>query len=157
MSTVTLSGRKVTLCFMVLTITGTPEKRQGNSGRTGRAQTRFARAPLTSPVPSRSMGAMGIAPGIRTMGAAVALLGLLAACAGAPTRRVEGYSPAVGEKAADTARSMIGRPYKFAGDTPAGFDCSGLVRYSYLTAGMDLPHGTRSLMSITRSVGIGSA
>jgi cell wall-associated NlpC family hydrolase len=103
------------------------------------------------------MGAMGIKAGIRTMGAAVALLGLLAACAGAPARRVEGYTPAVGEKAADTAQSMIGRPYKFTGDTPAGFDCSGLVRYSYLTAGMDLPHGTKVLMTITRSVGIGSA
>ena len=103
------------------------------------------------------MGLMGIAAGIRTTGAAVALLGLLAACTSAPTRRVEGYTPAVGEKAAVTAQSMIGRPYKFTGDTPAGFDCSGLVRYSYLTAGMDLPHGTKALMTITRSVGIGSA
>ncbi|HEY6009480.1 MAG TPA: C40 family peptidase, partial [Geobacteraceae bacterium] len=45
----------------------------------------------------------------------------------------------------------------FKGDTPSGFDCSGLVRYSYLTAGMDLPHGTGNLMKITRSVGLGSA
>jgi cell wall-associated NlpC family hydrolase len=40
---------------------------------------------------------------------------------------------------------MIGRPYKYRGDTPEGFDCSGLVRYSYLAAGMDLPHGTGPL------------
>lgn len=89
-------------------------------------------------------------------GMVLVLLSLaLAACAGAPVKRVEGYSPAAGEKAAATAQAMVGRPYKYTGDTPAGFDCSGLVRYSYLTAGVDLPHGTKALMSITRSVGGG--
>ena len=81
----------------------------------------------------------------------------LAGCVSAPTKHVSGYSASVGDKAADTALTMIGRPYKFTGDTPAGFDCSGLVRYSYLTAGMDLPHGTKSLMNITRSVGLRNA
>ena len=86
------------------------------------------------------------------------IAGMLAAgCGHTPVRRVEGYTPAAGDKAADTALAMIGRPYKFTGDTPAGFDCSGLVRYSYLMAGMDLPHGTKALMGITRSVGIKSA
>ena len=82
---------------------------------------------------------------------------LITGCASAPTKRVNGYSASVGDKAADTALTMIGRPYKFTGDTPAGFDCSGLVRYSYLTAGMDLPHGTKALMNITRSVGLRNA
>jgi len=47
---------------------------------------------------------------------------------------------------------MIGRPYKYQGDTPEGFDCSGLVRYSYLSAGLDLPHGTKSLISVTKLI-----
>ena len=86
------------------------------------------------------------------------VIGLLAAgCAAAPWKRVGGYSASAGEKAASTALSMIGRPYKYTGDTPAGFDCSGLVRYSYLTAGMDLPHGTSALKNITRSVGLKNA
>jgi peptidoglycan DL-endopeptidase CwlO len=38
---------------------------------------------------------------------------------------------------------MIGRPYQYKGESEAGFDCSGLVRYSYLAAGMDVPHGTK--------------
>ena len=86
------------------------------------------------------------------------ITGLLAACcAGAPSRPVPGYSASAGDKASETALAMVGRPYKFTGDTPAGFDCSGLVRYSYLTAGMDLPHGTKALMGITRSVGLKNA
>jgi len=82
---------------------------------------------------------------------------VLAGCASAPTKHVTGYSASVGEKAAQTALTMIGRPYKFTGDTPAGFDCSGLVRYSYLTAGMDVPHSTNALKNSTRSVGLKNA
>jgi murein DD-endopeptidase len=75
------------------------------------------------------------------------------ACAATqPARRIEGYSPSVGDKAAEIALTMVGRPYKFKGDSPAGFDCSGLVRYSYLAAGMDVPHGTRALMEGSRPI-----
>jgi cell wall-associated NlpC family hydrolase len=80
-----------------------------------------------------------------------------AGCAHAPVKPVEGYSLAAGEKAAHTALAMIGRPYKYRGETPAGFDCSGLVRYSYLTAGVSVPHGTDALRRVTRSVGLGGA
>jgi cell wall-associated NlpC family hydrolase len=79
----------------------------------------------------------------------------LVGCASAPVKRVTGYTPVIGEKAAHTAATMIGRPYKFKGDSPSGFDCSGLVRYSYLTAGLNVPHGTKQLKSATRSVDTG--
>lgn len=59
----------------------------------------------------------------------------------------------IGEQAAFTAVSMIGRPYMYKGDSPAGFDCSGLVQYSYQAAGLDVPHGTKALMNRTRSIG----
>ncbi len=77
---------------------------------------------------------------------------LASACASAPARPVTGYTPAMGEKAAETAVAMIGRPYKYKGDSPEGFDCSGLVRYSYLAAGLAAPHGTKSLRSVTHPV-----
>jgi len=38
---------------------------------------------------------------------------------------------------------MVGRPYHFGGASPSsGFDCSGLVHYSYRQAGLVLPHST---------------
>ncbi len=86
--------------------------------------------------------------------AAALSIGLLFACASAPVKPVIGYTPAIGEKAARTAVAMVGRPYKYRGDSPEGFDCSGLVRYSYLTAGLDVPHGTEQLLRTTRLVGM---
>ena len=38
-----------------------------------------------------------------------------------------------------TAASMIGQPYRFGGAAPGGFDCSGLVEYSAISAGIHLP------------------
>jgi murein DD-endopeptidase len=85
----------------------------------------------------------------------VSLLG--AGCASAPPSGSGRYSQSVGDRAADTALTMLDRPYEYRGETPKGFDCSGLVRYSYLRAGMDVPHGTRALLKRTRSVGRGEA
>ncbi|HEX7812020.1 MAG TPA: C40 family peptidase [Burkholderiales bacterium] len=72
----------------------------------------------------------------------------LAGCAGAPeepTRpAVVRASDETARKAVDYARDMVGKPYKYAGDTPAGFDCSGLVRYSYGKAGIRMPRDTQS-------------
>jgi cell wall-associated NlpC family hydrolase len=39
----------------------------------------------------------------------------------------------------DTARSMLGQPYRFGGATPGGFDCSGLVVYAADNAGIQMP------------------
>ena len=47
---------------------------------------------------------------------------------------------------------MVGRPYQYQGASPEGFDCSGLVRYSYLSAGLELPHGTAPLMKRTTPI-----
>ncbi len=77
---------------------------------------------------------------------------LVFACSSAPVMPVTDDNPSMGEKAAAAAVAMIGRPYKYKGDSPEGFDCSGLVRYSYLAAGLAVPHGTKSLRSVTHPV-----
>lgn len=38
-----------------------------------------------------------------------------------------------------TALSMKGRPYRYGGSTPAGFDCSGLIQYSFRKVGVPVP------------------
>src|SRR5258708_32126884 len=50
----------------------------------------------------------------------------------------------VAAKAIVYAKEMLGKPYKYAGDTPAGFDCSGLVKYSYGRAGISMPRDTQA-------------
>jgi cell wall-associated NlpC family hydrolase len=45
----------------------------------------------------------------------------------------------VGLKAVAVARKQIGKPYRYGGNGPGSFDCSGLVQYVYKKAGVRLP------------------
>jgi len=55
-------------------------------------------------------------------------------------------SPAATHPAVAVAERMIGIPYRFGGDSPQrGFDCSGLVYYSFRQAGMNAPRTTETL------------
>jgi murein DD-endopeptidase len=73
----------------------------------------------------------------------------LAGCASAP---ITSQNPAATDRAAALAAKMVGKPYKYGGASPSGFDCSGLVQYSFRHAGIALPHNTVQQRSATRLV-----
>ena len=51
---------------------------------------------------------------------------------------------ATGERVLEIARQFVGVPYRRGGASPAGFDCSGLVFFSYLQAGIRVPRSSAS-------------
>jgi murein DD-endopeptidase len=50
------------------------------------------------------------------------------------------------------AQQMVGKPYRYGGNTPRGFDCSGLVQYSYSQAGHAVPRSTTEQYSRARTI-----
>jgi cell wall-associated NlpC family hydrolase len=68
-----------------------------------------------------------------------------------PRRHVR-PAPDLGERAARIALRVVGVPYRWGGESPRGFDCSGLVRWTYLHLGIALPHSSYELFNMGRRV-----
>ena len=60
--------------------------------------------------------------------------------------------PADAPVAVQVAMAQRGKPYVWAASGPNSFDCSGLILFAYRAAGISLPHSSRSLRAMTRSI-----
>lgn len=91
---------------------------------------------------------------------AITVLALLSACSSSPVAEARQQAagsmnvpgPGAGQRAARIAFEQVGVPYRYGGSGPGGFDCSGLVHYSYARAGMRVPRTTGQLWSGTQPV-----
>lgn len=90
-----------------------------------------------SPIPCRH----------KSIGLLIASQVLVVACASAPVERPVprvDAGPGASSRAAANALKMVGAPYRYGGASPSrGFDCSGLVQFSFKQAGVLLPRTTR--------------
>lgn len=62
-----------------------------------------------------------------------------------PVSAHRGARRTLAQSAAATATRQVGVAYQYGGSTTRGFDCSGLIRYAYATAGKTMPRTTSGL------------
>lgn len=90
----------------------------------------------------------------------ITMLSLVSACSSQPVGSAPRPNSAmsrvpvqsVGARAAAVALLQVGVPYRYGGTTTSGFDCSGLVQFSYRNAGKNVPRTTGQLWTSSTSV-----
>lgn len=80
----------------------------------------------------------------------IMMLALAACGSNPPPPDAAARSP--GERAAAVALDQVGVRYRYGGNGPRGFDCSGLVHYAYGQAGLVVPRTTGQLWAAAAEV-----
>lgn len=68
-----------------------------------------------------------------------------------------GGDVSTGARVAGLAAAMIGIPYVYGGQTPEGFDCSGLVFYAYRETGIDVPRTSLAQYRAAKRIPVSAA
>jgi cell wall-associated NlpC family hydrolase len=104
---------------------------------------------ITQAMPTGRSGGL---PGILTT------LLLAAGCAGTPVKDPRPTSSDVGGRITELALSMVGMQYRYGGANPRdGFDCSGLVYYTYTSNGHVVPRTALAQFDAARKIPLAQA
>ncbi|MDI2127447.1 C40 family peptidase [Yinghuangia seranimata] len=90
--------------------------------------------------------------------AAVMAVSSVATAEAAPAARRAPVTAKASPSAADVlsvAASLKGTPYRYGGNGPSGFDCSGYTRYVFAKAGRSLPRTTSQQYAASRKIPLG--
>jgi cell wall-associated NlpC family hydrolase len=72
-------------------------------------------------------------------------------------QRAEELAPAKARQVVATVRKQIGVHYRYGGSTPRGFDCSGLIWWSYKQNGVNVPRLAEDQANTGRGVSVSAA
>lgn len=86
----------------------------------------------------------------------LSLATLLGGCAGGAARESARVTETRNALVLD-ALGQIGRPYRYGGTSPQGFDCSGLVQYVYAQSGIKLPRTTTEQLKYAKRIKLAEA
>lgn len=74
------------------------------------------------------------------------IAGSLGACSSPARTLKSNHSYSQQQRIIEVAKAQIGKPYRYGGKSPkTGFDCSGLINFSYKKAGLTVPRTTLQL------------